>query len=164
MPEAALIDPELAAFLQRGVSVHVSSRGPTNIPNLVRGIGCRVSADRRQVTAFVLASQCGALLAELAMNGAISFVATLPSTHRTVQLKGTDAKAGPPLPGDEALVARERAALVEDLVGVGYAPEMPRTLLGGDWAEAMAITFTPTAAFVQTPGPGAGTPLGAGAR
>lgn len=160
MADKPLIDEELAAFLQGGVSVHVASRGPTNVPNLVRGIGCRVSPDRRQVTAFVLASQCGALLAEIAMNGAIAFVGSLPSTHRTVQLKGTDARTGAPVAGDEALVARQRAALVEDLVSVGYPPEMPRALLGGDWSEAVAITFTPSAAFVQTPGPGAGTPLG----
>ena len=33
---------------------------------------------------------------------------------------------------------------------------LPRTLLGGDWADAVAVTFTPTAVFAQTPGPGAG--------
>lgn len=160
MTDAPLIDEELAAFLQSGVSVHVASRGTANLPNLVRGIGCRVSADRRRVSAFVLASQCGALLADLATNGAIAFVASLPSTHRTVQLKGADAKSGSPQPGDEALVARQRAGLAGNLETVGYAPELPRALVGGEWAEAVAITFTPTAAFVQTPGPGAGAPLG----
>ncbi len=159
MPDAPLIDEELAAFLQAGVSLHVASRGATNVPGLVRAIGCRVSADRRRVTAFLQASQCGALLADFALNGAIAFVASLPSTHRTVQLKGSDAKAGPTQPGDDALAARERAAFRDDLVALGYDPEMPLALTGGAWSEVVAVTFTPTSAFVQTPGPGAGAPL-----
>ncbi len=32
-----LIDEELAAFLQAGVSVHAASRDATNVPCLVRG-------------------------------------------------------------------------------------------------------------------------------
>lgn len=159
MPDAPLIDEELAGFLQSGLGVHAASRDAAGVPCLMRGIGCRVSPDRRRVTIFLLASQCGRLLADFAANGAIAFVASLPSTHRTVQLKGTDARAGAPLPDDEALVARQRAAFADQLVRAGYAPEVARTLVGGDWDDVVAVTFTPTAAFAQTPGPGAGNPL-----
>jgi hypothetical protein len=156
-----LIDEELAAFLQSGVSVHAASRDAQNVPDMVRGLACRLSADRRRVTVFLLASQCGEMLRDFAANGAIAFVASLPSTHRTVQLKGTDAVAGPPQPGDKELVARQRAAFEFDLVTLGYAKTLPSTLVAGEWPDVVAVTFTPNAAFVQTPGPGAGAPLAA---
>jgi hypothetical protein len=156
MTGASLIDAELAAFLQAGVSVHAASRDAANVPCLVRGAGCRVSADRRRVTVFLFASQCGRLLQDLRDNGAIAFFASQPSTHRTVQLKGSDARVEVPQPGDERHVERHREAFLRDLVGIGYDESLPRTLLGGDWADAVAVTFTPTAVFAQTPGPGAG--------
>lgn len=159
MAETALIDGELADFLQSGVSVHAASRDATNIPNLVRGLGCRVSADRRRVTIFLAASQCGRMLEDFAANGAIAFVASRPSTHRTVQLKGADAKAGVPAPGDERLVDAQREAFLRDLLKMGYDESLPRALLGGDWADVVTVSFTPSAVFAQTPGPNAGTLL-----
>ena len=141
------------------MSLHVASRGATNVPGLVRAIGCRVSADRRRVTAFLQASQCGALLADFVRDGAIAFVASLPSTHRTVQLKGSDAMAGPTQPGDEALAALERAAFRDDLVRLGYDPEMPVALTGGEWAPGGGGPITPTTPLVQPPGPPGGAPL-----
>ncbi len=162
MPGAPLVDEELAGFLQSGVSVHAASRGATLVPCLVRGIGCRVSPDRRRVTILLLRPQCGPMLADFADNGHIAFVASRPSTHRTVQLKGTDAEAHAPAPGDRALVKAQHEAFVEDVSRYGYDPGLPRTLLGGDWEDVVAVTFTPTAAFVQTPGPGAGAPLEGG--
>lgn len=159
MTDAPLIDEELEAFLQSGASLHAASRGATNAPCLMRALGCRVSPDRRQVTILLAASQCGTMLADFAQNGAIAFVASLPSTHRTVQLKGTDAKAGAPQPGDEALADRQRAAFRDVLTSMGYDRAMPLALTGGDWSDVVAVTFTPTSAFVQTPGPGAGAAL-----
>lgn len=159
MENAPLVDEELAAFLMSGVSVHAASRDATLLPSLVRGVGCRVSADRRRVTVFVLQSQCGRLLLDFAANGAIAFVASLPSTHRTVQLKGTDARAEAPLPGDRDLVERQRLGFEADLMKAGYDRALPRTLAGGEWDDVVAVTFTPTSAFAQTPGPGAGAPL-----
>jgi hypothetical protein len=159
MADPALIDEELAGFLQSGVSVHAASRDATNIPCLARGLGCRISADRRRVTVFLLASQCARMLEQFAANGAIAFVASQPSTHRTVQLKGSDATVEAPQPGDESLVEGQREALVRDLVGIGYDESLPRTLVGGDWADAVAVAFVPTAVFAQTPGPSAGTLL-----
>ena len=74
-----------------------------------------------------------------------------------MQLKGADAKVGVPQPGDERHVEAQREAFLRDLVGIGYEEGLPRALLGGDWADAVSVTFTPTAVFAQTPGPNAGT-------
>lgn len=159
MAEAPLIDEELAAFLQSGMSLHVASRGAGLEPRVARAVGCRVSPDRRLVTVFVLASQAGPLLGDFAANGDIAFVASYPSTHRTVQLKGRDARPVPLDPADESLVARQADAFVADLAKLGYEEALPRSLLAGECADVVAVAFTPLQAFAQTPGPGAGAPL-----
>ncbi len=159
MSGAPLVDEELAAFLQSGLSLHVASRGEGLLPRLVRALGCRVSEDRRRVTVYLLRSQGGEMLEDFARSGAIAFVASMPSTHRTVQLKGDDARLAPPEAADEAIVAAQAAAFTADLVRLGYDESLPRLLLAGDCGDVVAVTFTPTQAFVQTPGPGAGAPI-----
>ncbi len=145
-----------AAFIQQGVSVIVGARNRDNAPTLVRGIGCRVAPDRTRVTVFLVASQATELLADLRDNGAIAVVFCQPSTHRTIQLKGTDASVVPIEDGDHERMAAQSAALAADIVSVGYRPQPVRTLLAYAPEDVAAIAFTPSAAFQQTPGPNAG--------
>ena len=95
MTAETILDAELAAFLESGVSIHAASRDAGCVAHLSRAIGCRVDADRRRVTLFLLASQSGAILADFRANGAIAAVFSLPTSHRTVQLKGRDAALAP---------------------------------------------------------------------
>ena len=155
------LDPELVAFLQGPVSMHAASRDAANVPNLSRALGCRVSADRTRVTVFLLASHSGQMLADYRANGRIAVVMSLPSTHRTVQLKGEDAMVEPLQDGDHILVARYREAFVKELSGLGYSPSLPELLWAGARGDVVAVAFTVTAAFIQTPGPTAGKPLAA---
>ncbi|HSN21213.1 MAG TPA: hypothetical protein VLS49_11080 [Usitatibacter sp.] len=159
MPAETFIDDELAAFLESGVSIHAASRDAACVAQLSRGIGCRVDADRRRVTVFLLASQSGAILADFRANGAIAAVFSLPTTHRTVQLKGTDAVLADVEEADLVRIARYREAWVEQLAALGFARPLPRTIVSGARGDIVAVTFTVCAAFVQTPGPSAGTPL-----
>jgi hypothetical protein len=158
MPPIAL-DPELVAFMQGGVSMHAASRDAQLVPNLSRPLALRVCADRTRVAVLLLASHSGAMLADFEANGQIALAVTLPSTHRTVQLKGTDAALEPLQDGDHALVARYREAFVADLGKIGYAATLPQTLLAGGRADVVAVGFTVSAVFTQTPGPAAGTRL-----
>ena len=50
--------------------------------------------------------------------------------------------------------------MVAELGGNGISEALTRALLAGGDDELVAIEFTPVAAFVQTPGPDAGKPLG----
>lgn len=49
----------------------------------------------------------------------------------------------------------------EEVGSVGFSAVFQRAIMAGTEAEAVAVSFTPTAAFEQTPGPSAGQPLGA---
>ncbi len=154
-----VLDEDHAAFIQGGVSVVVATRNADLVPDAARGCGCRVSRDRRSVTVLVESQRIGSVIADIAANGMIAVVFSKPSTHRTIQLKGTDARVTRVLPRDRALVERHLAAWVDELTAIGYRPEFARAL-HGDVPDAMvALVFTPTAAFQQTPGPGAGEKL-----
>jgi hypothetical protein len=154
------IDAELASFIESGgVSMHAASRDAANVANLARPLACRVSADRTRVTVLLLASHAGAMLADYRSNRRIALVVTLPSTHRTVQLKGDDAAVEPLQDGDHALIARHREGFVRELTSLGYNGALAEILLAGARGDVVAVGFTVGAVFNQTPGPAAGTPL-----
>jgi hypothetical protein len=158
--EGALLDEEAAAFLcRRGVSITAASRDRHNVPRIGRCLGCRVSTDRTRVTVFLASSQYAAFFDAIAASRAIAIVFSLPSTHRALQLKGGDATAEPLAPGDVEIFTAQVAAFVEELAALGYSREVVDAAVWCDVAEVRAVSFTPAAAFEQTPGPGAGAPL-----
>lgn len=157
--DSSPLDPEHAAFIQGGVSIIAASRNQNNQPNLSRAIGCRVSADRRRVTLFLYAAQSVALLADVRTNGAIAVVFSQPSTHRTLQLKGADAEAAALMKDDVPILAAYRQSLTAELELISFPEPFPRALFSCPTGDAVAVNFTVAEAFVQTPGPKAGTPL-----
>lgn len=156
----ALIGPDEAALIHRRVSINVASRDAAQRPHLMRAMGCRLSADRRQVTLFMHAGSSRFVLEDLRANGQIAVVFSEPSSNRTLQFKGGDATIAPVEPGDEALVQTYIRRFAEELGSVGHRPEVPRTLFAHRPGDLVAVRFTPTAAFDQTPGPKAGEALG----
>ncbi len=156
--KARPLDAAHVAFIQGPVSVTVASRNAELVPDVVRGCGCRVSRNRRQVTVLIEPARASSLLDDVAANGLIAVVFSEPSTHKTIQLKGSDARVVPVTATDRAVVQRHRQEWSGDLAGIGYALDFATAVHGGTGALA-AIRFTPTAAFQQTPGPTAGQPL-----
>lgn len=156
-----VLDAEHAAFIvQPGISLTVASRRAGNLPELGRALGCRVAPDRSRVTLLVPGTQLAPLAEALRESRAIAVVFSQPATHRTIQLKGTDAALEPIAPGDLELSARWVDGFVAALAPYGIGGALVRAFLWCDPAELVAVSFTPGAAFQQTPGPGAGAPLG----
>ena len=163
-PNAArpILDAEHAAFiLLPGISMTAASRGARNLPEAGRVHGCRVASDRSRVTVLLPADQYPALVEALRASRAIAVVFSQPSTHRTIQLKGKDAVVEAPAPGDAAVAAQATESFAVGLGALGYNEAVVRA---GVWYEPtalVAVSFTPCAAFQQTPGPRAGAPLAA---
>lgn len=158
----AALPEEIAAFIQSGLSITVAGRDERLIPSIAKAVGCRVDDGGRQVTVLVFAEAAAAVMRDIAHNRQVAAVFTRPSTNRTVQLKGHDARSVPAGPAEAALVRRHLALFADDLRLLGWNAEYIDTLLLHDWSQLMAIRFTPRGAFAQTPGPGAGQamPLG----
>ena len=155
----SLADEANFALLRTGFMVTVASRDAARVPSVTRALGCRVSPDRRRVTVFLLASQSATLLRDLRATGAIAAVFSQPSTHRTIQLKGSDATLGAVAPGDVELIEANAAAALADLALAGFPESFARTFFAYDAPDVVAVGFTPSTAFVQTPGPQAGRRL-----
>ena len=154
-----MIDAELAAFLSGGVSIVATSRGADGWPTPARASGCRVSADGRRVTLIFAASRSTALLEALGATGAIAAVFNEPGTHRSIQLKAADALAGAAAPDDRALVERYAEAFSRACTPLGYAEQPTRAMVWAPPEDLVAVSFSPSRGFNQTPGPRAGAPL-----
>lgn len=155
----AILDAANARFICSGVSINAASGRAGALPSLARAVGCRISADHRRITLLLASTPAAALLDDIRRSGAIAVVFTQPSTHRTVQLKGVDARIVPPEAGDDALTRSYTEAFVIELAPLGHPAEVVRSLLAFAADDIVALEFTPSSAFSQTPGPSAGEPL-----
>lgn len=154
-----LIDTSHAAFITRGISISVGSCGADLMPSVARGIGCRVSTDRHSVMVLVSKSQSAELLAHVRERSAVAVAFSEPATHRTIQLKGADAYVVDATADDVLQAALYCDSFTHELSQLGFKAELVRTLLACAPHDIARITFTPNAAFSQTPGPNAGQAL-----
>ena len=155
----ALLDLELAAFLQGGVCMLLSSRDAKLRSSVTTGLGCRLSNDRREVTVLVSTHESTDVLADLQAGGPLAIVFSDPVTLRTVQLKAAGAVVEPCDAEDHALFERYAREVERELSRVQFGPPYPAAMLAHEPANLRRVRFQPTAAFNQTPGPRAGERL-----
>lgn len=153
----ALLDAEHAAFVQGAVSINAASRADDHEPVLSRVHGCRVANGR--VRLLFCGSKSAALLEAIRTSRTIAVVFSEPRTHRTIQLKGTDAAVVASAPEDAHRAARYVSAIAAEFEALGYGAGLAETVLACRAEDLVAVQFTPCAAFSQTPGPRAGEPL-----
>jgi hypothetical protein len=162
MPSSAPcpVGPEVAAFLQSGLSITVAARGERLVPSIARAAGCRVSGDGAEITLLLFASAAEAVCRDIARNGMVAACFSRPSSNRTVQFKGRDARSALATPVDVAAARRCVDLLIDDLLPLHFDRRMLEAFFWGDPADLIAVRYTPDAAYAQTPGPAAGTALG----
>lgn len=152
-----MLTDDHAAFILGGrLSLTVASRDARRLPSVVRAQACRLDAGRQRLTLLLATRQSTQVLADIAATGAIAVVCSEPSSHRTLQLKGSDARVDLLQPGDAALVRAHADAFVEEIVPLGYRRELACTVHSVPGDELTAVTFTVTEVYDQTPGPRAG--------
>ena len=154
-----LLDEARADFITHHVSILAGSSSAERIPSVARAYGCRVAPDRRSITLFLSLTQSATVLRDLRAGGAVAAVFSRPTTHETLQLKGAGAQIAPLADGDRALMRAYGRSFRDDIGAIGFKDPFGVNIMSGTEDDAVAVTFTPTAAFVQTPGPSAGEPL-----
>lgn len=107
-----------------------------------------------QVAVFLSSRQAADLLRDVTHSRALAVVFSEPPTHRTVQIKGRDARVVPLAEGDLARVRAYRDAFAQCLAFLGFTETMVRTLLDCPDADLVALAFTPLSPIVAPP-PGA---------
>ena len=151
------LSDEQIDFIQGGVSISLASRDVRRVPSVSKAVACRVAADRRRVCVLLDAGQSQALLRDVASCGALAATFCQPSTHRTLQLKGTVGALAPASDEDAELVRAYvgQVAAVLDVLG------MPAQLVARiNCLPCTRAELRVEEIYLQTPGPGAGMALG----
>ncbi len=91
-------------------------------------------------------------------NGAIALAVTRPTTHETLQFKGSVSDIRPLSAGERVEIEEYRESFVHELAGIGYNRQMASGVVAGA-EDAVAVVFEPVAIFNQTPGTTAGTKI-----
>jgi hypothetical protein len=156
------ITAELKAFLESGVSAVVGTRDADLVPEITRAWGLLVSKDRKSISLCAPLATSGKTLDNLASNGQMTVCCCLPTSYKTVQLKGQCIERAGPSRADLAAVERHREAFGRLNEQVG----MPRQRTETFWRRELEtspvlvkLRFVPEQIFDQTPGPDAGSPL-----
>jgi hypothetical protein len=149
-------DEGLAEFLRRGVAVVVATRDERLRPTIGRGWAPRLSADESRLTLCVEAPPASAMRANLTGNGVTAATFSLPTTYRTVQVKGAAVDVREPTQEELDAVADHCDAFSVEAEAVGLPPRGGRRLLD---SRLLAVTLSVSELFDQTPGPKAGSRL-----
>jgi hypothetical protein len=156
------ISAELKAFLESGVSVVVGTHDAGLIPEVTRGWGLLVSKDRKSISLCAPLATSGKTLDNLAGNGQMAVCCSLPTSYKTVQLKGQCIERADPSCADLAAVERHREAFGRLNEQVGMPRQSTETFWQRELESSPALIklrFVPEQIFDQTPGPDAGSPL-----
>lgn len=154
------LDESNAAFIAGpSASMALASRDAHNVPSLFKVAACRVSSDRRRVTLFVDQQIAAAVVRDLRAGHPIAAVFSEPATHRTIQLKGERAEVGPVTPADREYAREHFESIVAHIAALDYPEAALKCYYHFSPEQLVAISFAPTAAFEQTPGPSAGARL-----
>ena len=151
-----MIDPELAAFLQQGLGLHIGARDEHLQPEGARAIAVRVAEDGVHVVIYVAEIAAARILPPLRANGQVAITCVRPVDDRACQVKGTFVDARPAQEDERQPVEQQWNDFLGQLERIG----IPRATTPG-WTTwpAVAIRVRATAVFDQTPGSKAGTPL-----
>jgi hypothetical protein len=151
-----VVDPELARFIESGVSVIVATRNARLEPECVRAVGAWVAPCGEDVQIFVPVSTGFDTAANLLDNGRIAVTFSRPQDHQSYQVKGRLLELRAASEAERDRVEIYRALLVQALGFVGIPPRLTSRV--GHWP-CHSVIFRIESLFFQTPGPKAGQPL-----
>jgi hypothetical protein len=156
----ARLPPDWTDHFSAGVSLRLGSCSRDGEPAIGRGLAAELLPDGR-VRALMEGQACTEVLQGVRDTGHISIVMGLPSTHRTLHLKGSDGVVGSAeTAADHELLQLRLDAFAKQVAPFGFAKED----LVANWydvrkGDLWSVTFSISGAWNQTPGPGAGQPL-----
>lgn len=160
---ASLLSPEHIAMMDKGVSVIVSSRDSAHRPSLMRAVGSALQpldGGGWRITVFLARPSSRQLLQDLAATGQIAVVFSEPISHRTVQVKAAQVEIRQAVAADATALQRYLHSMEHEVGLVGFGPAFVKVMLAHRLEDLVAISFVPSQAFDQAPGPRAGAALG----
>jgi hypothetical protein len=151
---------ELVELVEGGASIQVGTRDAGLRPECLRAVGAAVGADRSTLTVYVPAELAARTLANLEHNGAVAVTFSQISNHKSLQVKGKLITLRRSRKNERLLQERWLAAFTEQLHMTGFSRRLGRRLR---YWPSLALELEIHELFAQTPGPGAGRRIEAGA-
>ena len=151
-----MITPELAGFLEDGLSIYVGARNEALEPVGARGAAVQVEPGGQHLVVFVADCAAARIVPSLQSNGLAAVSVARPVDDRACQVKGTAVGIAPADHEDHPFVCAQWDRFMRQLETVG----IPRQVASG-WSmwPAVAIRIAVTDVFEQTPGPHAGNAI-----
>jgi len=153
------LDADLAAFCESGVSIVVACSGQDGWPVVGLALACAADVAAQRLRLVMSREANTALLAAATRSGVIAATFSQPGSHRSIQFKGGLACAEAAQSEDIRRAAEQTDAFCRTLVRASYSGTLASAYCAYDPAGLAALSFSPRDAFLQTPGPGAGSAL-----
>jgi hypothetical protein len=147
------IDGQVRELIAGGVATIVATRDEQLRPSIGRGWGISVAADGDEVTLCVEAPAGSRMRANLDAGGVIAVTCSLPTTYRTVQLKGRVLALVDPDAKQLKHVHDHAEAFSAEAEQVGLPPRCGFRFLDDG---LVSVSFAVAEVYDQTPGPNAG--------
>lgn len=152
-----LLSPHIHDFLACTLAMEVASISPEFTPSSARAYAVRIEGER--IKMFVERNLAGDLLHDLLSSNRIAAVFCKPESEQALQIKGTDVQLSPLASDDADQINKYCENFVDAVCPLGFMRPFVAAYIGCDLTQAIAISFTPTEIFEQTPGPRAGQQL-----
>jgi hypothetical protein len=151
-----MIDPDLAAFLEEGLAIHIGTRDADLEPNGTRATAIKSEQDGRHVTVYVPTIAEARVLPNLEANGQGAVVLVRVRDERSCQIKGKFVESWVASEPERTFVMDQWDRFVQNIEQIG----LPRAVTG-QWTmwPCLAVRLQVTELFDQTPGPQAGGKL-----
>ena len=153
------LSEEVDSFITSGVSITACARDSRLIPSISRILACTTQHQGALVRLFLVKSQALQLLRDIAANGEIAVVFSQPSSHKTLQVKGTHAHQTAVLDSELAVIETSCQSFADNVFLLGFDYKFSRAFQHYTPTDLTAIEFTLRAVFEQSPGPDAGCPI-----
>lgn len=155
-----LLDQEQRDFLCSGVAIALAACGEDRDSSIVRALACKLIDEGRRIAVFLRHSHAQDLLRFIEETGRVTAVFCLPSTCRTMQIKGHRVLLEAFDIADSVLIERHLEAFLQQVLPLGEPEPVVRTIFAYDPSDLLVLSYEPAMVFSQTPGPKAGELLG----
>jgi len=152
-----MIPDSIVQLLETGVSILVGTRDASLMPECTRAWGIQVASRRNAVTILLSETFAGKTIDNLRTNGLIAVTCTRPTDHITCQLKGTVRTITATTAAEREHCRKWHREFVAELKAIGVPEQLPEAWIV---EPTLAVEFSVSAVFDQTPGPGAGKKIG----
>jgi hypothetical protein len=150
------VTAEVLAVIKQGVSLLVGTCDAVRTPHSTRATGLHIHEDGSRATVYLPEVTSRHTVSDVAVNPRVALLVSQPLSLTSFQLKGAVLSVGLAPEAARPLVEEYLSSFAHVLEAVGMPFEVVTML--SHWP-SIALELSIDELYVQTPGPGAGSPL-----